>query len=151
MEGRHTSDNIADYLAMATTRFQAILFFCSITPVQVKQGVAVTDWAANMQLGVRKAALSDWVGCFSHALHRCVLSGLSKVPQLGNIKRIVAHFHHSGPAIQNLHAQQCAADKPERKLVQANDTRWTSSFGMLESFLDNWLPIANCLILEPVE
>ena len=75
------------------------------------------------------------------------MSGNSYHNIVNPINRIVTHFKHSVTACEALNSQQKALDMPECKLVQSNDTRWTSTFNMVSVYLKNWEPLKNYILI----
>ena len=76
MTGRHTGYNITEYVTDVKRKFG------------ISKGILVSDWAANMQLGLKESGCEEWIGCFSHALHQCVLHGLKSFEhEINSIKR----------------------------------------------------------------
>lgn len=63
------------------------------------------------------------------------------------VKKIVSFFHHSSKAMDSLHLNQRRLNIPEHKLIQQVDTRWNSTFYMLERYLEQHEAIKTTLCL----
>ena len=97
----------------------------------------VCDQAANMELGSRLLhEESGWLSlhCTAHCLQLCLQAELqiqTIKSLLGATKKLVAHFHHSVIASEEL-CRCSQMELREYKVVQMCPTRWNSSFHMLE-------------------
>ena len=91
------------------------------------------------------------VGCFAHTLQLAVEDGL-KVPQIAKTlsvsRQLVSHFNHSLLATNALLNKQTST--PKLKLVQDIQTRWNSSFYMLQRLLKLRVPIYTVIFDESV-
>lgn len=128
--GSHTGENIANELNSIASRWDI---------EQSKIHVIVHDSGANMVKGVRMAEYNS-ARCFIHSLQRVVLESLKVQPEVMDLiakgRRIVTHFNHSGLAKEKLLALQKELCLPEHQLVQDINTRWNSTFYMVERLLE---------------
>ncbi|KAI2662343.1 E3 SUMO-protein ligase ZBED1 [Labeo rohita] len=141
---RHTADEIAAALHEIFRDFN----------IENKVGCVVTDNAANMVAAVKKLVLRH-MPCFAHTLNLIVKDGLSAVAELTEtrekVKRIVGHFKSSCVSMEKLSKYQREMKLPEYKLVQEVETRWNSTYLMLERFLAVKVPLllSKATILDP--
>ncbi|KAL1251292.1 hypothetical protein QQF64_019088 [Cirrhinus molitorella] len=135
---RHTADEIAAALHEIFRDFN----------IENKVGCVVTDNAANMVAAVKKLVLRH-MPCFAHTLNLIVKDGLSAVAELTEtrekVKRIVGHFKSSCVSMEKLSKYQREMKLPEYKLVQEVETRWNSTYLMLERFLAVKVPLSAAL------
>lgn len=94
--------------------------------------------------------LSLWhMPCFAHTLNIVVKDGLSAVDELTEtrekVKRIIGHFKSSCVSMEKLLKYQRKMKLPEYKLVQEIETRWNSTYLMLERFLAIKVPLSAAL------
>ncbi|XP_056022020.1 E3 SUMO-protein ligase ZBED1-like [Ostrea edulis] len=99
----------------------------------------VTDNASNMDIAAKTADLQPHIGCFAHTVNLACQRGL-KVPALGRllgrIRKVVCFFHRSSTATAVLKAKQGQLSLTVHKLVQDVQTRWNSSFDMIQRYLE---------------
>lgn len=55
---------------------------------------------------------------------------------VSRIRKIVAYFHRSGKATEELHRIQASLNLPQHKLIQDVETRWNSTYYMLKRFIE---------------
>ena len=134
MKNRHTGDNIAREIKALMDEFQI-----------VSCAALTTDNASNMSVA---AGILDYrhVGCFAHTLQLAIEDGL-KVAQISKTlsvsRQLVGHFNHSVIATDGLLSKQ---EGPQKlKLIQDVQTRWNSSFLMLQRLLKLRVPIYGVL------
>ncbi|KAK0134299.1 Zinc finger BED domain-containing protein 4 [Merluccius polli] len=94
----------------------------------------VTDAASNMLACGREMHLKQAV-CIAHAINLIVKKSLDETPGLDNLRtsarRIVTLFRSSTTAKERL-AQMQEQGRPVRKLLKEVETRWNSTYIMLE-------------------
>ena len=82
----------------------------------------------NLNLAVKKVLSVDAV------------SGL-----VASVRRVVSHFHFSNVSAAKLKEKQKQLCLPEHKVIQDVDTRWNSTFDMLERMLEQQVAVAAVL------
>ena len=134
IRNRHTGDNIAREIKKLMDEFQI-----------VSCAALTTDNTSNMSVaaGILKYR---HVGCFAHTLQLGIEDGL-KVPQISKTlsvsRQLVGHFNHSVIATDGLLSKQ---EGPQKlKLIQDVQTRWNSSYLMIERLLKLRVPIYGVL------
>lgn len=124
----HTAVNLAAEL-------EKIISFWHL---QGKVMCIVSDNAANIK------AASDIISpkvshifCFAHTINLIVQRALEPVSDLRKeCRKIVGYFKSSCSGKEKLFAMQTTVNKPIRKLVQEIETRWNSTFHMMERLLE---------------
>lgn len=118
--------------------------------VENKIRMIVTDNASNM---TRAVSLVGWrhIPCFAHTINLVVTNSISAIDSLEmlvkKVKSIVTFFHSSVKASDKLAEIQIQNKIPEHKLIQDVDTRWNSSFYMLERMLEQHDAVTTVLCL----
>ena len=110
-----------------------------------------TDNAKNI-INAWKLMDKTTIGCIGHTLNLAARKALeiNSVSQVvGRVKRLVSHFHYSTQSSNLLMAKQALLKLPKRKLIQDVDTRWNSTFDMIQSVLEQQLPISAVLMEGP--
>ncbi|KAK0153212.1 Zinc finger BED domain-containing protein 4 [Merluccius polli] len=105
----------------------------------------VTDGAANMLVTLRlRHAI-----CVAHTLNLIVKKCLDLTPVLSSIRtkarRLVGYFRSSTSAKEKLAVIQEQMGKPTLKLIQEVETRWNSTFQMLQRLVDQREPVGAAL------
>lgn len=130
-ESRHTGENIAEKMDSILKKWQI--------PKEKVQCI-VRDAGANIKKGVSLLHVQH-VDCSSHQIQLIVKEGLKAqetvVTVLTKCKKMATHFHHSNTAQGNLSTLQQRLDQPKLKILQECNTRWNSTFYMLERILKN--------------
>jgi len=125
LEDDHTGAYLASKLKEAITRWG----------IESKIHVGVRDNAANMVAALRIAAVVD-IGCVAHTLqlvlHDALFMQSSVESVVKKARKIVSHFKHSEQACRHLAECQKSCDIPEHKLIQDVETRWNSTYLMLQ-------------------
>ena len=125
-EGSHTGARLA----------QSLTDMLKSWNVEVtKFHVIVHDNAANIMKAMRDADLLH-VSCFAHSLQLClhdaVLSQQSVADIVTESRKLVGHLKHSSSATTHLHAIQTDISLPVHQLTQDVNTRWNSTYLMLD-------------------
>ncbi|XP_078030269.1 E3 SUMO-protein ligase ZBED1-like [Epinephelus lanceolatus] len=99
----------------------------------------VTDAGANMVASVRILNLRHAI-CFAHALNLVVKKSLDATPGLEDLRtrarKVVSFFKTSTTAKEKLREVQEQMNRPVKKLIQEVDTRWNSTFLMLQRLFE---------------
>ncbi|XP_068244012.1 zinc finger BED domain-containing protein 4-like [Palaemon carinicauda] len=89
--------------------------------------------------------------CFAHTLNLVVQDSIKNTNKIKlsqeKIKRIVSFFHHSVKATDKLSEIQNQNGVERKKLIMDVDTRWNSTFYMMERFLEQHEAITTTLCL----
>ncbi|KAM9726418.1 E3 SUMO-protein ligase ZBED1-like isoform 2-T2 [Menidia menidia] len=134
----HTSDNLARVVHNHMAEW-------GITD---KVNCLVTDAAANM-IACAKALKIRHSICIAHGLNLLVRKSFDQIPDLCDIrakaKRIVAYFHSSTTGKERLEGTQIQMGRQSQKLIIDVDTRWNSTYLMLERLFQQKEPVAAAL------
>ena len=129
LEDDHTAVYLAHKLSEAISTWE----------LESKLHVAVRDNAANIVSAMRHAKITD-ISCMAHSLQLVLRDALftqtSVEAVVKKARKIVAHFKHSEQACRHLCDYQMSRDVPQHKLIQDIETRWNSTFLMLERLLE---------------
>lgn len=121
--GNSTSLNLASELRRITNEWN----------LTHKINFAVTDNGANVVKAVKELLHWKHFGCYAHTLNLILQDSLKEFKDsLAKIKKIVGFFHKSSSASEKFLKQQVLNGKTPKKLVQEVETRWNSTFFMLE-------------------
>ncbi|XP_078800180.1 E3 SUMO-protein ligase ZBED1-like [Oryzias latipes] len=108
----------------------------------------VTDCAPNM-VACANILLLRHIMCFAHMLNLVVKKSLAQTPELEDIRskgrRIVGLFKSNTTAKEKLSEMQRQLARPEHKLIQEVETRWNSTFNMLERLFKEREPLGAAL------
>ena len=116
--------------------------------IQDKAKCLVTDAAANMiacvnLLNVRHAL------CIAHSLNLIVRKSFDEVPGLAELRakcrKMVTYFRTSTTAKETLAAVQKQMGRPVLKMIIEVDTRWNSTFRMLQCLYEVREPVGAAL------
>lgn len=129
LEEDHDGNYLASKLCEAMTKWE----------ITEKIHVGVRDNAANMKVAIRVAGVTD-VGCMSHTLqlvlHDALFTQTSVEAVVKKARKIVTHFKHSEQACRHLVEHQQTVNSPEHSLLQDVETRWNSTYLMLERLVE---------------
>ena len=124
----HTSQNLIKALQSAFLEYGIENSIHAIVP----------DNAANIVKATNEGGWKN-VGCFLHGLHLVVTNSMkcqyAVVDLLAKVRIVVRAFHHSTKAKTLLKAAQEKENLPNHKLILDQETRWSSTYQMLDRFL----------------
>ena len=107
--------------------------------LEIKVHLGIRDNAANMICAMRMAEITSF-GCVSHTLQLVIQDALftqaSVEAVIKKSRRIVTHFKHSEQACRKMEDFQKSCGVPSHKLLQDVETRWNSSYLMLERLVE---------------
>ena len=87
--------------------------------------------------------------CFPHSEQLCLVKVYESLRAtrdvVHRIQQIVAHFHRSGKATEELHCIQASLNLPQHKLIQGVKTRWNSTYYMIKHFIEQHPAISQYL------
>ena len=90
-----------------------------------------------------------WFGCAGHHLNLIAQAGFKQVLPAASLvkkcKKIVEHIKSSTPSSYMLLSLQEELELPEHRVLQENNTRWWSILMMMQSIMNNRIPIAYLL------
>lgn len=123
---------------------------CSEWQVLDKVCTIVTDNGANMVAAVSKC-MQKRLPCFAHTLNLVVQDSIkhsSEVKKVQEkIKRIVSFFHHSVKATDKLREVQETNGGQRKKLILDVETRWNSTYYMMERYMEQHQQMTTSLCL----
>ena len=138
MNHAHTGVNISDELKQCTTEWN----------IDDKIIAIATDNAAALAV-----QLCGWrrIPCLAHTINLVVKAAIlacdAEVEVQKKVKCIVSYFHRSVKASDELKKVQSQISVPEHKLLQEVETRWNSTFYMLERYIEQHCAITTTLCL----
>ncbi|XP_029301006.1 zinc finger BED domain-containing protein 4-like [Cottoperca gobio] len=108
----------------------------------------VTDGAENMGVCARELRLRHTI-CVAHTLNLLIKKALDQNPVLSDIRassrKVVGYFKSSTTAKERLTKVQEQMRWPALKLIQEVDTRWNSTYHMLQRVYDLREPVGAAL------
>lgn len=130
MKNDHSAENIAEELTRIFKQWDILdKVYC-----------IVTDNGANIVAAVNKHMRAKHLPCFAHTLNLVVQDAIKNTNEIKNvqekIKRLVSFFHHSVKAMDKLREMQDQNGVQQKKLIIDVDTRWNSTYYMMDRFLE---------------
>ncbi|XP_026462110.1 zinc finger BED domain-containing protein 4-like [Ctenocephalides felis] len=126
-EGTHTSENIAKEIQRLLTEWN----------LQQKVNFAISDNAYNMKKAIKNILGLKHHGCYAHTINLIVNDGLKLIKsEIDVVKKIVSYFRRSVTASEKLQKNQLQIYGQTKKLLQDIDTRWNSTFYMVQRFVE---------------
>lgn len=125
--GHHTSENIAAEISTLVDKYD----------LKHKVNFMITDNASNIVKAVKELLGWKHFGCYAHSLNLIVEHALQLTkPQIDKVKRIVAHVKKSTVSSERLQKYQIQQGLEPKRLCQAVETRWNSTYYMLKRFVE---------------
>ncbi|KAK0134082.1 Zinc finger BED domain-containing protein 4 [Merluccius polli] len=123
----HTADNIAAAKRSLMEEWG----------IEGKVTSLVTDAGANMVASVRNLNVRHVI-CFAHSVNLVVKKSLDATPGMTDIRsrKVVTYFKTSTTAKEKLREVQEQMQCPVHKLIQEVDTRWNSTYHMLQHLFE---------------
>ena len=137
---QHTAENLAEALT-------SILQQWKLEPSKLSG--ATVDNAANVHKAVADILSWKCLGCFGHTINLCVKAGLNQSQvhtAIARCSRLVTFFRKSSRAAHVLTSKQDALGSPKHKLLKDVETRWNSTYDMVERVMEQQEPICATLI-----
>ena len=137
---QHTAENLAEALT-------SILKQWKLEPSKLSG--ATVDNAANVHKAVADILSWKCLGCFGHTINLCVKAGLNQSQvhtAVARCSRLVTFFRKSSRAAHVLSSKQDALGSPKHKLLKDVETRWNSTYDMVERVMEQQEPICATLI-----
>ncbi|XP_066588089.1 zinc finger BED domain-containing protein 4-like [Prorops nasuta] len=129
--GSHTGEAIAEKCTQLFSDWQ-------IKKDQIH--LILADNASNMKKGLISLCNLPYQPCFIHTLQLIVQDGIKSQRAIADViaksKRIVTHFNHSQVACEKLQIIQEKLGLPKKKLIQDVETRWNSTYYLLERLVE---------------
>lgn len=135
---RHTAEHLCNFIKTILHDFE----------ISNKVTAIISDNAANIVAAVR---LGQWrgIGCFAHTLNLIIQSALREVISIiTKVRKIVEYFHRSSQGLTKLRETQKQMGIPELKLKQDVETRWNSTYLMLERIVATKNAVISTLSLK---
>nr|XP_055075686.1 E3 SUMO-protein ligase ZBED1-like isoform X2 [Misgurnus anguillicaudatus] len=134
----HTAENLAEAKRLLFEEWG----------IQSKIKSLVTDAASNM-IAIANNLKIRHVICIAHALNLVVKKSLDATPGLEDIRtrarRMVTYFKTSTTAKERLREKQEQMARPVKKLILEVDTRWNSTYLMLQRIYEEREPVGAAL------
>nr|XP_022903539.1 zinc finger BED domain-containing protein 4-like [Onthophagus taurus] len=129
LEDDHTGDYIAEKLKEIVETYN----------IARKVHLAVRDNARNMVRATRVGEFTS-LGCVAHTLQLTIHDAIFSVAEVETLikkcHKVVGHFHRSEQARRHLSTFQKTLNLPEHALFQDVETRWNSTYLMMERLLE---------------
>lgn len=129
LEDDHTGDYVAEKLKEIAETYN----------IATKVHLAVRDNARNMVRATRVAEFTS-LGCVAHTLQLTIHDAIFSIAEVEMLikkcHKVVGHFHRSEQARRHLSTFQKSLNLPEHALFQDVETRWNSTYLMMERLLE---------------
>lgn len=134
--GHHTGENIA-------LKLKALIDDWKITKDKIY--LLLRDSGSNMKKGARDFGVTS-ESCFIHTLQLVVTDSINSqqtiVHLIAKCRKIVTHFNHSSLSCGKLRDIQVQLNMPIKKLIQDVQTRWNSTYYLLERLQEQKRPLS---------
>lgn len=134
----HTAENLAEAKRLLFEEWG----------IQSKIKSLVTDAASNMIATANNLKIRHVI-CIAHALNLVVKKSLDATPGLEDVRtrarRMVTYFKTSTTAKERLREKQEQMGRPVKKLILEVDTRWNSTYLMLQRIYEEREPVGAAL------
>ncbi|XP_042216861.1 zinc finger BED domain-containing protein 4-like [Homarus americanus] len=141
MQEARTAANIAEELTTTCNNRNILNKVCSV----------VTDNAANITSAVNNIMKLRHLPCFAHTLNLVARDSIENTEEVKHlqekVKQIVTYFHHRVKASDKLSKLQEHHGVPVKKLIQDVETRWNSTYYMMQRFVQESQLITTTLYL----
>uniref|UniRef100_A0A669B7A9 HAT C-terminal dimerisation domain-containing protein n=1 Tax=Oreochromis niloticus TaxID=8128 RepID=A0A669B7A9_ORENI len=135
----HTAENIAEVKKVLMEEWG----------IQNKVRCLVTDAAPNM-ISSSKILKVRHTKCIAHTLNLIVRKSIDNTPGLeeirGKARKMVSYFRSSATAKEKLCQMQQQMGRSHLKLLQEVDTRWNSTYTMLQRLYEEREPVSAALV-----
>ncbi|XP_055904691.1 zinc finger BED domain-containing protein 4-like [Eupeodes corollae] len=129
LEDNHTGKHISETLINIIAEFR----------LTNKVHMVIRDNACNMQSAMRLGNFAS-IGCVAHTLqlviHEIIFKSDPMMDIIKKCRKIVGHFKRSEQACRYLKQFQETCDLPRHTLIQDVETRWNSTYLMLERLME---------------
>lgn len=139
----HTSKNLAYELRMVVREWN----------IENKILIIISDNTAHICKAIKEDLQLKHFGCYAHTINLIVNDSLKQITKiLVKVKVIISHFKRSSFAAAKLLEQQKSlkGEANPKKLIQDIDTRWNSTYYMVERFIYLEEPIRTTIDLLPI-